>query len=397
MSDDNKKLVNLSGLKTVAKGLDQKATEKVQAAYTSLDTEIKAVSAKIGGREFVFLTMEAYKILSEQEKNNTSKYYAITDAEKLSHEHENKEYLDEIETTILGLDSAIKNKVDANHAHDDKYCSITRIEQSESDIDDLGQQITNLNTEITAIPETVKTTILTDLLGGKKHVYLLGSAYDALTEEQKSDDTVVYNIIDAESTEHEHENLEILNSIQPVTFKIGNAITSLDYRNAVEISLEDMGASKSDHEHDDMYYTESEIDTKFETFSSTCDSNHAEALSKIDRKAEKDHTHSMADISETFADDNIYPIDGKLTLTYDRLQYAIDVVTNTEIVFPAVASYTELHVFFESTENLNLVFPENCKWRIDANIETGSAYELIAKYIPNVGTGTWLVNILVYS
>jgi hypothetical protein len=327
MSDDNKKLVNLSGLKTVAKGLDQKATEKVQNAFTSLNT-------------------------------------------------------------------TINGKADKNHTHDE-YCSVDRIVQSENDIENLEQQITEFNTTISAIPNTVKETVLNDLLGGKRHVYLLGDAYDALTEAEKSDDTVVYNIIDAESTEHEHENLEILNSIQPVTFKIGNAITSLDYRNAVEISLEDMGASKSDHIHDDMYYTESEIDTKFETFSSEYNSDYAEMLSKINGKAEEGHTHSMADISETFAD--ISPVNGKLTLTDARIQYASDVVSYTEIDFPTVVSYTELHVFFESTENLNLVFPENCKWRIDANIETGSAYELIAKYIPNVGTGTWLVNILVYS
>lgn len=395
MSDDTKKLVNLSGLKVMAKGLDEKTTKKVQDAYTSLDSEIKAVSAKFGGREFVFLTAAAYKDLSEQDKSNSSKYYAITDAEKISHEHENKEYLDNIETTILNLDSAIKNKVDANHAHDDKYCSIDRIAQSEKDIDDLGQQITGFDTAIAAIPETVKTTVLNDLLGGKRHVYLLGDAYDALTEAEKSDETVVYNIIDAESTEHEHGNLEILNSIQPVTFKIGNAIKGLDYMNSIEISLDEIGASKSDHKHDDIYYTETEVNTMFEDFSSSYNEDYAEMLSEIEGKAEKDHTHSIAEISETFAEEDISPAGNKLTLTNDRLQYARDVVTNTEIVFPVVASYTELHVFFESTENLNLVFPDNCKWRIDANIEAGSAYELIAKYNPKAGI--WLVNILVYS
>ena len=395
MSDDKKKLVNLSGLKAVAKGLDQKATEKVQTAFNSLDSEIKAVSAKLGGREFVFLTMADYKILSEQDKNNTSKYYAITDTEKISHDHENKEYLDNIENTIQNLDSAIKNKVDANHAHDDKYCPISRIEQSENNIESLGQQISGFDTTIAAIPETVKSTVLNELLGGKRHVYLLGDAYDALTEAEKSDETVVYNIIDAESTEHEHENLDTLNGIQPITFKIGNAIKNLDYRTPVEISLDEIGASKSDHNHDDMYYTESEINTMLEDLSSSYNDDYVEMLSEIEGKAEKDHTHSMAEISETFAEEDISPVGGKLTLTDNRLQYARDVATNTEIVFPAVASYTELHVFFESTENLNLVFPDNCKWRIDANIEAGSAYELIAKYNPKAGI--WLVNILVYS
>lgn len=326
MSDDNRKLVNLSGLKAVVKGLDQKATEKVQNAFTSLDSEIKG-------------------------------------------------------------------KADKNHTHDE-YCSVDRIVQSENDIKDLEQQITSFNTEILGITDTIKNAVLTDMLGGKKHVYLLGSEYESLTEEQKSDESVVYNIIDAESTEHEHENLDMLNNIKPINFKIGNAIKNLDYINSVEISLEEIGASESDHNHDDKYYTEAEIDTKLDDLSSTCDSNYAEALSKIGGKAEKDHNHSIADISETVKDD-LFPIQGKLTLTNDRIQYARDVVTNTEIEFPIVASYTELHVFFESEENINLVFPDNCKWRIDANIETGSAYELIAKY--NFKAGIWLVNILVYS
>jgi hypothetical protein len=142
-----------------------------------------------------------------------------------------------------------------------------------------------------------------------------------------------------------------------------------------------------------MYCTETEINTKLDNLYYTIDENLVEALSKIDAKAEKDHAHSITDISETVAD--IHPTNGKLTLTDARIQYASDVVTYTEIDFPTVVSYTELHVFFESTENLNLVFPENCKWRIDANIETGSAYELIAKYNPKAGI--WLVNILVYS
>ena len=326
MSDDNKKLVNLSGLKAVVKGLDQKATEKVQNAFTSLNSEIKG-------------------------------------------------------------------KADTDHTHDE-YCSIDRIVQSENDIKDLGQQIADFDNTIMTVTSTISNTVLTDLLGGKKLVYLLGADYDSLTEAEKSDENVVYNIIDAESTDHEHENLDILNSLQPVTFIIGNAIKSLDYKNSIEISLDEIGVSKSDHNHDDMYYTESEINTKFTDFSSTYNSDYAEMLSALSGKAEEGHTHSMDDISETFAED-IYPISGKLTLTDNRLQYARDVVTNTEIVFPAVALYTELHVFFESTENLNLVFPDNCKWRIDSNIEAGSAYELIAKYIPK--TTTWLVNILVYS
>lgn len=817
MSDNNKKLVNLSSLEILAKGLDQRAAEKIQELATKLESEIQVVDEKFGGKKFVFLTTAEYNVLSDAQKNDSSIVYNIIDAVDTSHEHENKDYLDGIENTIQSLDSKITSKADSDHKHDDLYCTVSKMQDVEAAIEELGdaleQQATDTSGAIQEATSAVTTTILNDMLGGKKLVYLTEADYNALTEEQKNDEGIIYNITDAESADHEHENLEFLNKLQPVTFKIGNAIRELNYDNAaIEISLEDIGvngeghdhdgryytetevdgllaqksneghnhhgdyyqkseieskigtintalagksdddhthpelgidninssienmgdeievisgqmvtinnnitalstsksdtthkhddlyvksadvenavniekdramgvesalqtaidskapavhthenlyydkttvdnkigavsdevgsnktalegqiaasasttltsaqqyadnaitalvdsapeamntlnelakainnnkgvydayieehaaamtaleaaikkyaddkdsalhttisaeidadvkaekdraelaesglqsaidgkspighnhndlyytitnatnlkaelqkeidddvkaeadlrlaadnelqtaingkansshgnhvpeveaannakflrndnswatvtpanigaaeaehgnhvpafgavnnatflrndgawykvtpadigASASGHNHNDIYYTESEINTKLEAISTTVDSNHATAMAEAAKKAEKDHVHDMADISETFAD--ISPVAGKLVLTTDRIQYATDVTVQTEIVFPAVSLYTELHVFFESTENMSLVLPDNCKWRVGANLDTGSSYELIAKYNPK--TGIWLVNILVYS
>ena len=42
---------------------------------------------------------------------------------------------------------------------------------------------------------------------------------------------------------------------------------------------------------------------------------------------------------------------------------------------------------------MNLILPDNCKWRVDPNIEDASAYELIAVY----NTSYWVINIVSYS
>jgi hypothetical protein len=85
-------------------------------------------------------------------------------------------------------------------------------------------------------------------------------------------------------------------------------------------------------------------------------------------------------------------IDNKLNLTADKYQKA-NVINGTEIIFPDVNKFTEIHLYFDANENMNLIFPDNCKYRVDPNIEEGNSYEIVATY----NTMKWLVNIIVYS
>lgn len=84
-------------------------------------------------------------------------------------------------------------------------------------------------------------------------------------------------------------------------------------------------------------------------------------------------------------------IDGVLTLTGDKYQKTT-MVDGTEVVFPDVSGFTEIHLYFSCEEEIDISFPD-CKWRMDHNIEAGKSYEIIAVY----NTMEWLLNCVVYS
>lgn len=116
-----------------------------------------------------------------------------------------------------------------------------------------------------------------------------------------------------------------------------------------------------------------------------------ELPSEEDRDANTLYFEIGEEESDDVVENNI--ANGKLTLTTDKYQKVLNMVSGTEIVFPAVSKFTEIHLFFLADSNMDLVLPEGCKWRVDANIEAGNAYELVFKY----NTLCWLADILVYS
>lgn len=168
-----------------------------------------------------------------------------------------------------------------------------------------------------------------DMLGGKVIVYLTQAEFNALTEEEKNDDTKAYFIIDAEEYNiwvGTSEELNIIPNKDPNTiyFEVDDGIVN-DRNTVVPLTIRD----------------------------------------------------------------------GVLQLTTDKYQKVENIVSGTRIEFPAVNmnEYVEIHLFFNSLTDLNLEFPENCKWRVDPNILAGKAYEIVCKY----NTMLWLVNIIVYS
>lgn len=83
------------------------------------------------------------------------------------------------------------------------------------------------------------------------------------------------------------------------------------------------------------------------------------------------HTHT----------DNIVATDivgTTLTLTTDKYQ-RVPMVTGTTIVLPTVTSFTEIHLFFDTTSDLTLSFP-SCKWQVQPTIAANKSYELIFTY-----------------
>ena len=86
-------------------------------------------------------------------------------------------------------------------------------------------------------------------------------------------------------------------------------------------------------------------------------------------------------------------VEGVLTLTTNKYQKTLNMVDRTQIVFPEVSKFTELHLYFDANEDMILIFPDNCKLEIYPIIEAGKAYEIVAIY----NTTRWIVNIIAYS
>ena len=119
----------------------------------------------------------------------------------------------------------------------------------------------------------------------------------------------------------------------------------------------------------------------------------AEELEQI---AERDPNTLYFEISDEEEDSEevvqVNPVNGVLTLTTNKYQKTT-IADGTEILFPSVNKFTEIHLYFAAGSNMNISLPDNCKWRVEPNIEAGKYYEIVAVY----NTMFWLVNVISYS
>ena len=84
--------------------------------------------------------------------------------------------------------------------------------------------------------------------------------------------------------------------------------------------------------------------------------------------------------------------DTTLSLTKDKYQ-TTTIADGTEIVLPSVSSFTEIHLFFETTTDLTLILPA-CKWQNGyiPTISANKTYEFVFTY-----TTEWLGGVIVYE
>lgn len=271
------------------------------------------------------------------------------------------------------------------------------------------------------------------MFGGKSIRYVTQAEYDALTEEERNSSEITYFITDAVDLSHDHENKEFLDNLAARNITIGNKSQSFDGVNDLVYSIEDIGAASAEHSHDDKYYTESEIDLKLEDVNEVINGHVAELQagiqtlesdkadqSYVDEKLEvvdaltlngysiwvgttaeleaietRDPNTIYFEIGDNESGDEVVQVDivnNILQLTADKYQKT-NMVDGTEILFPSVNKFTEIHLYFAADSNMNISLPDNCKWRVEPNIEEGNSYEIIATY----NTIEWLVNVIVYS
>ena len=362
----------------------QTESNRAEAAESTLESFIQEVENMFDGKSLKYLTQAEYNELSDEEKNSIEISYFITDAEDLSHSHNNIEFLDELSEAYL--DSNYQKIIDDNLETSEKtiHGAINELKNEIDNLDNIYQTIEDesLNTENKAISEAIneidnKIQIENDraeaaelalenlmqevenMFDGKALRYLTQAEYDALSDEEKNNIEISYFITDATDLSHSHNNIEFLDEL------------SEDYLNDF---IEDSSINASMVNGYSVW-----VGTSVE-------------LEAIETK---DPNTIYFEIDNNDVDVEVVQVDivnGYLNLTTDKYQKT-NMITETELVFPEVTKFTEIHLYFDAENDVDLILPSNCKSRVSPNIESGNSYEIIATY----NTINWLVNILVYS
>lgn len=217
-----------------------------------------------------------------------------------------------------------------------------------------------------------------DMFGGKSICYITQAEYDIMTEDEKNDETKTYFITDA-SDSHEHGDLyyteaEIDEKIENINENINEVQAEIDL-------LNENKANKSDLETLDAITLNG-----YSIWVGT--------TAELEAIGEKDSNTIYFEIDDGSNSDEVVQVDivdGILQLTTNKYQKTT-MVDGTEVLFPNVDKFTEIHLYFNSDSPMNITFPE-CKWRVEPNLEEGKTYEIVATY----NTMDWLVNVIVYS
>ena len=299
------KLISTEKLARLAKALDN----RIKVSAEELTELINDVKDMFGGRSLIYLSQLEYNALSEEEKEDETKSYFITDAEDLTHTHENKEFLDSL--SQLTLDD-INNEIDMVEA----------------------------------------------MFGGKSLVYVTQAEFDALSDDEKSSESILYIITDMEQMYHVHENMDLLNTIADGTIDAGSV-------NGYKIWV-GTTAELEEIEEKDPFTVYFEIDEDGDSDAS-----------------------------------QIEPDNGLVSLTTDKYQKVVLSSETTTIVMPVVTGVVEFHVFITADPNSNVEQYFNIEYSEDVykpaetteKLERNNIYKLDATYTG----GEWLVQCMLYT
>ena len=248
---------------------------------------------------------------------------------------------DEIERATAeegSIKTILNNKADTGHTHDDRYYTETEI----------NSKFTTVNNNIAKLQP------ITD----------------------NSLDTTVKTVPGAIN-----EIKTTMESVFDATYEIIGDFTRLGEGNSLISLIELLGTTLSDAQED--IGSLSGLTTNTNTSLVAC-------INELNAKAiELASALAKAAPTEVI---QVNVVNNTLNLTTDKYQKTT-MASGTNIVFPTVNKFTEIHLYFDAIANMNISLPDNCKWRIDPNMEEGTTYELVATY----NTVQWLVNIMAYS
>ena len=104
------KLIDINNLDKFSKALDahykeliDKEKARALAEEQKLQVKINATEDMLGGKSIRYVTQAEYDGLTEEEKNNSEMTYFITDAIDSSHDHENKDFLDNLAARTIAV------------------------------------------------------------------------------------------------------------------------------------------------------------------------------------------------------------------------------------------------------------------------------------------------------
>ena len=358
----NKKLVNLDNLDKLSKSLDtrykkkiQEESERAMSQEQILDTEINATKDMLGGKSIRYITQAEYDNLSESEKNSTTVAYFITDAEDLSHEHENKDFLDNLSARSIAIGNKVQTfdgahdlsysisdigAAPASHTHDDRYYTETESNNkfapkshshdNYATTSDLSTEVGKLNTAISKKSDS----------GHKHDDYLTKLEAE---ESFEGVDTSISNIntqITGLQTSLAGKSDKTHNHNDDYAPKSHNHDDIYYTDDEVDNLL--AGKSDSGHNHNDKYYTESEIDKKITDLQAEIDADVKtekeramgveDALqAAIDGKAPSSHNHDDRYYTETEMDGKLKTITDSISSNVSTLNSAIATAKSSAI------------------------------------------------------------------
>ena len=429
--------------------------ERALDAESGLQTQVNEVEEMLGGKSFIYLTQAEYELLSEEEKSSEDVVYFITDAVDMSHHHENKDFLDSLnedDYMQLGADiTSLQNTkldksiyddnvpalIEAKHSHDNKDFLDTL---SADTYNELVAKVTSL--ENTKLDSSFESTI--NNLSNAMHSHDNADVLNGLTAEKfaaydsdiaglksgKLDNTYENVINELDTAKHTHTNKAFLDELSSETFAAINAsITSLENNKLNKTDYNTDMANKQDKTDNTLSTNNKTIVGAINELKGVQDDFSASLLELNNTKVDKNYVDEKLEVVDAISlngysiwvgtteelenitknENTLYfeindeeeqntqsvvqvdIVDGVLNLTNDMYQKT-NMVTGTQIVFPEVSGFTEIHLYFDAETDMDLNFPE-CKWRVDPNIESGKSYEIVATY----NTIQWLVNVIVYS
>lgn len=139
------------------------------------------------------------------------------------------------------------------------------------------------------------------------------------------------------------------------------------------------------------YYSKNEVDNKIVQIRQELVS--ALNLTKLELEKSKTEIAILKEKS-IITPKEISPVEGKLQLTQDKVQFCTNINTVTQIILPIVLNtpYLEVKLNFLVENNVpQITFPKDIKWQATPKIEVNKTYELIFTYTNGIWLGGWVV------